>query len=596
MLLFMQMPRLRFIFYGAALLGLGALFACSPPPAKRLEPLEQQLQSRLQQQQQQLKLPELDWRLPEAAAWASLRRVLLQQQLAGTLKPPKPLLKDWRSASSSSAPVALSPAEQDLTLTLPQALQVAARNSRSYQANKEAVFTAALNLVVAEDRFATTLGAAMATAGQLNWQGDAPRHGLRESSEVQGQRLFASGVKALSSLSLDVVQLLTAGGAGNWGLAADASIEVPLLGAKRGIVVREERTQARRNLRYALWEFATFRRRFVVNVAQRYLQVVQQRDEVRNNEESYQSLKASAQRAKKLAQAGRLPEIQVDQAVQNELSSRQRWIRSQQNYAAALDDFKAYVGLPVDARVHLDYQELERLAASTRDKLALAAGQVPKPGPYEWSSSKAVAKALAQRLQLKQARGRLQDARRQVRVALAQMEAGLSLELAGGAGSGRGLASAEGAPGYLRPEKGLYQALLQWDLPWERTAETVALRRALLQQQQQYRDLLELEDTIKSQVRNQLRQLRQSREGLRIQQESVQLAKRRVASTQLFLQAGRAQIRDLLEAQNDLVAAQNALTAALVAYRLAELRLQRDMGVLRVTPDGLWQEYKDNAA
>jgi len=118
----------------------------------------------------------------------------------------------------------------------------------------------------------------------------------------------------------------------------------------------------------------------------------------------------------------------------------------------------------------------------------------------------------------------------------------------------------------------------------------------LLQNQQQYRDLLELEDTIKSQVRNQLRQLRQSREGLRIQQESVQLAKRRVASTQLFLQAGRAQIRDLLEAQNDLVAAQNALTAALVAYRLAELRLQRDMGVLRVSPDGLWQEYKDNAA
>jgi len=74
-----------------------------------------------------------------------------------------------------------------------------------------------------------------------------------------------------------------------------------------------------------------------------------------------------------------------------------------------------------------------------------------------------------------------------------------------------------------------------------------------------------------------------------------EVARRRVDSTDLFLQAGRAQIRDLLEAQESLISAQNALTAALVAYRVTELELQRDMGVLHVDANGLWQEYQPDA-
>jgi len=59
----------------------------------------------------------------------------------------------------------------------------------------------------------------------------------------------------------------------------------------------------------------------------------------------------------------------------------------------------------------------------------------------------------------------------------------------------------------------------------------------------------------------------------------------------LFLEAGRAQIRDLLESQEALLSAQNALTAAIINYRVAELELQRDMAVLQINEKGLWQEY-----
>jgi outer membrane protein TolC len=100
-----------------------------------------------------------------------------------------------------------------------------------------------------------------------------------------------------------------------------------------------------------------------------------------------------------------------------------------------------------------------------------------------------------------------------------------------------------------------------------------------------------LEDQVKLDIRNRLRTLLATRETIQIQVKSVQVAQKRVDSTTLFLEAGRAEIRDVLEAQESLLSAQNALTSAFVAYRTAELELQRDMGLLKVAADGLWKEY-----
>ena len=100
-----------------------------------------------------------------------------------------------------------------------------------------------------------------------------------------------------------------------------------------------------------------------------------------------------------------------------------------------------------------------------------------------------------------------------------------------------------------------------------------------------------IEDSIKLEVKNKLRDLLESRESLKIQSQSQNLARKRVKSANLFLQAGLVEIRDILEAQEALISAQNAFTSALVRYRVAELELQRDMGVLEVNEKGIWQEY-----
>jgi outer membrane protein TolC len=109
------------------------------------------------------------------------------------------------------------------------------------------------------------------------------------------------------------------------------------------------------------------------------------------------------------------------------------------------------------------------------------------------------------------------------------------------------------------------------------------------------RDLQAAEDEVKLTIRDQLRGLLSSREGLQTQVEAVTIAQRRVRSTDILLDAGRVEIRDVLEAQTDLVNAQDDFTRSLINYRIAELQLQRDLGLLRVNHEGQWEEYSPEA-
>lgn len=220
--------------------------------------------------------------------------------------------------------------------------------------------------------------------------------------------------------------------------------------------------------------------------------------------------------------------------------------------------------------------------------------QPPNPaeaGRYEIPYPRAIQLAIDHRVDLRVAIGRIFDSQRHVAVGADALRADLTLLGSAAAGESRRLASAGRPDAQLRFEEGRYSGLVSIDLPLERTAERNVYRRTLIELERAVRDLQDLEDRIKLELRNDLRTLLEAREAVRIQAQAVQVAKRRVESTNLFLQAGRAEIRDVLEAQESLVAAENALTAAIVRYRVAELNLQSDLGVLRIDATGLWQEF-----
>jgi outer membrane protein TolC len=91
-------------------------------------------------------------------------------------------------------------------------------------------------------------------------------------------------------------------------------------------------------------------------------------------------------------------------------------------------------------------------------------------------------------------------------------------------------------------------------------------------------------------VRDAYRQLQLEAESYRIGQSSLELAEKRVESTTFLLQAGRVTTRDLLESQDALLKAQNNITAALIDHTIAKLSFFRDISILQVRPDGMWEQ------
>ena len=500
--------------------------------------------------------------------------------------------------------------EKPMKVTLKEALQIAARNSYAYQDAKEEVFTAALSLDLERDAFRNSWQGLLSSSADTDLSGDETVSWAEYAASLDLSRRFTSGMLMTAQLGVNLVQLLTGSRDSSLGIFGDASVSVPLMRGSGRFVVTEPMKQAERNVVYTLYDFERFRRSFAVRVASEYLGVLQQRDRVRNAEENYRGLVASARRARRLADMGRLPESQVDQATQDELRARDRWIAAVQALESSRDSFKQLLGLPTDARVAPDPEELERLNRLT-EELSSSDGMQPEHresvaadapinleypdraggGPLEMDPGRAVEIAFNNRLDLRVALGRIDDAQRNIVVEADALRADLTLLGDLAVGDRRGLGTTGEPNADLRFEKGQYGGALNLDLPFERTQERNNYRRSWIELEENVRNAQQLEDEIKFDVRDGLRVLLETRETVKIQMRAVEVARRRVRGTELFVQQGRAEIRDVLEARESLISAENALTGAIVRYRVAELEFQRDLGVLKVNADGLWQEY-----
>ena len=496
-------------------------------------------------------------------------------------------------------------------ITLVEALQIAASNSRNYQSQKETVYQSALRLDLERDAFRNTWTGMVDTLVSANINGNTETSGIANTDSLRVSRQFKNGAEFTGLLAVDLVKLLSGSREGSTGLSLDTSLSIPLLRGSSKFIVTEPLTQAERDVVYAIYTFERFKRTFAVQIASDYLSVLQQFDRVDNAVENYERVVTSTRRARRLADAGRLPEIQVDQSLQDELRARNSWISAVQAAETTLDRFKNTLGLPTDARIQLDASEFDVLLASERyarylnpqstqdnedrpeadDPVILDRPSMEDAGPLEINEDDAIIIALMNRLDLRVAVGNIVDAQRGVAVAADNLRADVTLLGSASLGESRSVGSATADDAQIRTDRGFYSLLLGIDLPFERTSERNQYRNSLISYEQMIRRFQDLEDGVKLDVRDVLRNLLEAREAIKIQAEAVRVAQRRVDSTNLFLQAGRAEIRDLLEAQNSLNSAQDALTSAVVNYRIGELRLQRDLGVLEVDNSGLWVEF-----
>jgi outer membrane protein TolC len=501
---------------------------------------------------------------------------------------------------------------ESLRISLLEALKVGARNNRDYQTRKEAVFVAALDLDLQRNSFrniysgsADLLGIGTSGAG-----GDGGVLG----ADAGVSRMLKTGAVLAGRIGVDLVKLLSTGDS-SWGLFTDLSVAIPLLRGSGKHIVTEPLKQAERNVLYALRDFERFKKSFAVDVASNYLDVLRQADRVSNAEANYKRSIVLSRRTRALAAAGRMRGLEVDQARQDELDARDGWIAAVQALDSRLDTLKTTLGLPPDARIEVSPEEMERMVGLVRTTFVreekagaggIETGDVPAAdvvpeipaldpedrGPMELDEDLAVKLAFENRQDLLIRLGAVYDAQRKVVVAADGLRAGLTVEgRVTTSGARNILASAILHDGQLDFRDAVFNASILLDLPFERTAERIAYRESFINLESSVRAVQALEDSIKLAVRDALRQMVADREGVRIQVESVRLAEDRVGSTNLLLEAGRAEVRDVLDAQRSLLSAQNSLTDSLVSYRVSTLSLQRDIGVLQVDAEGLWTEY-----
>jgi outer membrane protein TolC len=386
--------------------------------------------------------------------------------------------------------------------------------------------------------------------------------------ELGFSRLFVGGGRLVASLGANLFRFVSTGD--GWDTISNLSLAFtqPLLSGSGRLVATEALTQAERDLVYEVRSFERFRRSFSVDVARRMYDLLEALEQLENQRRNYQGLVVLRERNEALAEAGRLSDIQVDQARQNELRSENQILSQEADLRRRFDDFKLFLGLPIETPIRLDPGEFERLVAED-------------PLLERLDDATGIEIALAERLDLLNTHGVLEDRGRRVAIAEDDLRAGLDLTLAADS------TSDVGRPASFALDRTAWTAGLTLDLPIDKIAERNALRRSLIDLEAARRELERSSDQIDADVRDSLRRARTTRQSHVIQVGAVALGERRVASAELNLQAGRASTRDLLEAQDDLLEARNAATSALIDFTLARLELYLDLEMSRVDEAGI---------
>jgi outer membrane protein TolC len=354
------------------------------------------------------------------------------------------------------------------------------------------------------------------------------------------------------------------------------NLSQPLLrGFGRNNPAVEALTQAQRNVVYAVRNYSFFQDQFALGVVNDYFGLLAQKDTTRNRYTNYLGRVQSTQRLEARA-VDRERLADVDQARQAELTAKNNYVNAAAAYRNSLDQFKIKLGLPLGEKLTLDDQALDEIEQN---------GLVPAP----LNAQAAYRVATAKQLEILNAIDKFEDTKRKVRVAANQLQADLKVV------ADASLAS-DAPTDYARfdPDKVRANVGLELNLPIDRLPERNSYRASLVTFEAELRNFTLTLDTLKESIDQGLRTIEQDRQNYDIQKNALELANRRVESTTMLLEAGRAEVRDLVDAQDAQIAAQLAVTTALVDYQQTRLQLMLDIGALHTEVPKFW--LKDHLA
>ena len=454
-----------------------------------------------------------------------------------------------------------------LRLDLATVLEVAAVNSREFQAQKELLFQAALGLMTEREDFRASPFGTVGT-GAASTRGS---ESIDADTQFGVTQMLETGGSYALSLGLDFLRVVSSPTSERFSSFLNLSISLPFLRNAGREIAYENLIQADRDALYALRNFERYKQTYGVAVLTQYLRTLAQSERIAIAEANYRNLQIARREVEARFTEGRVSRVEVDQNRQAELSGEVGVINAKLTYQASLDSLKDFLGLPVDLIITVRKEDLTLLDGLVEQKFDVGEGR-------------ALDVAFSNRLDFRNVVDSVADAGRRVVVAENGLLPDLTLNLAAAP------VSKTLNPLKYRYDDGTYTAALDMDLGLDRDLESNALRQAMINLEVSLRSQEDAREGIKLDVRAALRGLIQASENHRIARLAVELARKRVSDTRDLQREGRAITRDFLEAQESLVQFENDLVDRTVNYRIAFLDLFRDTGALVVNAEGLNHE------
>lgn len=453
-----------------------------------------------------------------------------------------------------------------LTLSLEDALDLAARQSRRYQTEKERLYLTALSLTGEQYEFGPQFFAD--SAGTYTRTASGEEIGSL-NSQIGVSQLLKTGGRLSLNLANDILRYYTGDPRRETINTLSMTLSQPLLrGFGKNNPAVERLTQAERDVVYAVRSYSYFQREYAISVVNDYFNLLGQKNIIRNTYSNYMSQVQSTKRleARYLDEAP----IDVDRARSSELSAKNNYVNTIATYFNSLDAFKIELGIPLSVRLFLEDRELEEL-----EKIGLIAVDLDREAAFRL--------AVERNYNLLNSIDRFEDTKRKVRIAADQLKADLNFVANASLSSDAPDNYAEFDIDNVR-----YSFGLQLDLPIDRLRERNAYRASLVNFEADIRSLALDLDTLKDQIDRGVRTLEQRRQNYLIQRNALELANRRVQSSLLLLEAGRGTVLDLVDAQNEQIDTQNSVTAALVSYQSTRLELLLTIGTVETESEKFW--------
>ena len=221
-------------------------------------------------------------------------------------------------------------------------------------------------------------------------------------------------------------------------------------------------------------------------------------------------------------------------------------------------------------------QSLEVVQAGLRVE-AIALNSFVIPGQMETPSIEQVVQiALENRHDLMNARGAVMDSRRAVEIAANALKARLDVRVSG----------ESGIDGKTNSDD--TNVSIDFKTPIDQVVQRNDYNAALIDYQRARRIYMAAEDAVKQSVRSSWRQLRVSEQRLEIDRQTVRNAA--LQYDNVTTGVGQNNSLSLLNALDAVLNAQNALVGDWVTYESNRLNIFRDMGIMEINAEGVWED------